>query len=475
MKITFIYPPFKHKRFNENVAVVDEEFGLYQPIGLAYAAAIYRNLGAQVDLIDANALKLTKEIVLEKLKTQKPDILSFDLHSAYTFFDNLEWIKYFKDNLGYKVIILVGGFNFNLYPSEVMYHKEIDFGLLGQANTTAKQFMQFFEKKTSPRKIQGLVYRKNGKVIINKQPEMFCNLEELPFPARDLIPMDKYYSFISGRKNFTVMLSQIGCPFRCNFCAIAKVPFKQRSAKSVFEEILECYNKYKVREIDFFDGTFTANKKVVMELCQLIIDSKIDIAWSCRTRIDRVDDELLSIMAKSGCKRIYYGIESSDDKVIINICKDITISGVKVAIDKTRKYKIAPLGFFMIGNPGDTKEGFMKTVELAKSLNLEYAQFSRTIAKPKTEIDTKLQGITKKDYWSDYLLGKVGEERLPNPWCNIPESEVEQLTKKAYLSFYLRPTYVFKRIIGIRSVHELLRYIKAGFKMIFSMFKQEDL
>jgi radical SAM superfamily enzyme YgiQ (UPF0313 family) len=270
------------------------------------------------------------------------------------------------------------------------------------------------------------------------------------------------------------MLSQIGCPFRCNFCAIAKVPYKQRTAKHVFNEILECYNRYHVREIDFFDGTFTANKKVVEELCKMIINEKLDISWSCRTRIDRVDDELLELMSKSGCKRIYYGIESSDDKVIINICKDITINGVREAIDKTRKHKIAPLGFFMIGNPGDTKEGFLKSIELAKSLNLEYAQFSRTIAKPKTSIDYELQKITKKDYWSEYLLGKVPEERLPNPWCDIPEDEVEQLTKKAYLAFYLRPSYVFKRLVGVRSLHELFRYVKAGTKMLLSTFKQED-
>jgi radical SAM superfamily enzyme YgiQ (UPF0313 family) len=120
----------------------------------------------------------------------------------------------------------------------------------------------------------------------------------------------------------------------------------------------------------------------------------------------------------------------------------------------------------MIGNPGETKESVENTMRFAKSLNLDYVQVMRIIAKPCTSLDDELKKNTGKDYWRDFVIGKEKEKRLPNIWCDLSEEEIDYYLKKMYMKIYINPKYIIKTILRIKSFDELERYIRAGFEMI---------
>jgi radical SAM superfamily enzyme YgiQ (UPF0313 family) len=463
MKIALVFPPYNHKKFNENLRTVDEEFGIYPPLNLAYVAAILEKAGHEVILIDAKALKLSKKAALEKVKKFNPDLLGFML-TTYMFHQTLDWIRYLKQNTDLPVV--VGGINVMNYPRETLSHQEIDYAIIGSAKKALPQLVDALEQGKDFTKIKGLCYKNNGEVNINQPDSLAEDIDELPFPARHLLPNHRYYSFISKRKNFTIMVTAKGCPYPCTFCAIGKIPYSERSPKKIADEIEECYEKYNVREIDFFTATFTLNKSKVMELCEEIKKRGLNIDWSCRSRCDTVNEKLLKEMASAGCKRIYYGIESGDPRILKAVKKNINLKQVEKAIKLTQKYGIKALGFFMIGNPGETRESVEKTVKFAKKLNLDFIQVMRTIPKPCTDLDEDLKRKTGKDYWRDFVLGKEEEKRLPNIWCDLSDKEIDHYMKKLY-SLYFSPKYIIKTILGIKSFHELRRYIKAGLEMIF--------
>jgi len=466
MKIAIIFPPYNHKKFSENLEVVDEEFGVYPPLGPAYAAAILEKAGHEVILIDAKALKLSKREALDRVKKFNPNIMAFML-TTYIFHQTLSWIKYLKREVN--VPVICGGLNLAYYPKETLSHKEIDFGIIGSARESLPKLVKAIQKNKDFSNIKGICYRKNGKVFVNMPDSFHDEIDKLPFPARHLLPNEKYYQFISKKKNFTIMLTAKGCPYLCTFCPIGRMPYSERKVENVMREVEECYKKYHVREIDFFTPTFTVNKKFIFEFCNGLRNLRkkgITIDWSCRSRTDTVDEEMLKNMASVGCKRIYYGIESGNPEVLKNVNKYIKAEKIKKTIKLTQKYGIKALGFFMIGNPGETKESVEETIRFAKKLDLDYVQVMRTTAKPCTGLDDELKKKTGRDYWRDFVLGREKEKKLPNIWCDLSEWEIDYYVKKMYIKTYLNPKYIIKTLLGIKSFGELKRYIKAGIEML---------
>ncbi|RLI95744.1 MAG: hypothetical protein DRO99_05415 [Candidatus Aenigmatarchaeota archaeon] len=462
MKIALVFPPYHHKEFSENLSVVDDEFGKYPPLNLAYVAAILEKSGHEVILIDSNALGLSKHETLKMVREFGPDFMGFML-TTYMFRETCSWIEYLKKNTG--VPVFVGGINVWNYPEETIEKDYIDYAIIGPSSESLPRFIDAVEKGRPLDRIRGIAYMKGGKKIVNQPVSFDENIDELPFPARHLLPNSRYYSFISKRKNFTIMLLSKGCPYKCTFCAITNIPYYQRGIDSVMVEIKECYYRYGIREIDFFDACFTVNREYVIKLCKFIMDSDMDFDWSCRTRVDLVDDELLHYMSRAGCKRIYYGIESASENILSIMNKGINLKKIKESIRLTKKHGIKALGFFMLGNPGETIESMNATIKLSKELDLDYVQFMHTIPKPMTVLDNEMKS-GNHDYWREYVAGRADERRIETDWCDLPENLIDRYIRMAYISFYLRPSYILKTMLEIKSFHELKRYIKSAAKMM---------
>ena len=470
MKIALIHHSLGHKKFSENLKLVDEEFCLAPPIGLAYVAAILEKHGHRVIIIDANALKLSKDKVLGLINEFSPDIIGFRA-DTYWFHRTREWAEYFKKNTSAKII--VGGINISLYPRESLSYDCFDYGIIGEANESLPKLISRLESGGCLDDLPGIVHKKNGEIFFSKPSDEIIDFDSYPFPARHLLPNQLYHSFTSQLKNYTIMVTSLGCPFKCSFCAIVRIKYRERSADNVINEIEECYKKFGVREIDFFDANFFVNKSRVIEICQGILRKGLKIEWSCRSRVDIVDDEVLKLSSLAGCRKIYYGIESASQKVLGDINKNINRDQTVRAVELTRKYGIGALGFFMVGNISDSKESILASIDFAKELKLDFIQVCRTIAKPNTELNDRLISSTGIDYWREYILGKRSEMRLPNPWSQLSEQEIEKYVKKFYKDFYFRIFYVLRRILKIKSLSELFRYMRAALKWAF--FNPSDL
>lgn len=464
MRLALVFNPFKYKVHEENISIVQKYFGLFPPLSLAWVAAIAERAGHRVIIIDARTLGFTKEEVLDRLTSFKPDVMGF-MMTTYMFPETLEWIKFLKQH--FQVPVVIGGYNLRVYPRESCSHPEVDFGVIEQAYYTIPLLFKELESSHSNfDNVPGLVYKRGKEIILTPHPQRI-DFNNFPNPARHLLPNELYAEFPTERRNFTVMVTSLGCPFECKFCEAGRTTYNPRKPDVVVREMEECYHRYAIREIDIFDYEFTGLRERVIEICRLLQEKKLDINWACRSRVDTVDGKLLEKMKNAGCSRIYFGLESGVQGMLDTVNKGIELKQIKKTIGICQDLGIKTLGFFLVGAPGETKKTIRETIKFAKSLNLDYVQFSKTLAKPLTPLWRELVEKSGKDYWRDWILGSEIDRELPRPWTKLTNAQVNIFTKLVYISYYCRPRYILRQLLRLHSWNEFVRKALAFLDMLF--------
>jgi len=462
MRFALIFNPFKYKVHEENLRIVQKYFGMFPPLSLAWVASIAREAGHEVTIIDARTLNLSKEETLERARAFRPDIIGF-MMTTYMFPETMEWVRFIKEGL--RVPVVIGGYNLRVYPRESLSHEEVDYGVVEHALETIPRLFEALEGRRSMEDVPGLVYKKDGRIKIN--PPRPVNFDDFPNPARDLLPNSLYAEFPTERRNFTVMVTSLGCPYNCKFCEAGRTEYNPRRAATVVNEIEECYKKYGIREIDIFDYDFTIDKQRTVDICRGIRDRGIDITWACRSRVD-IDEGLLKEMKSAGCGRIYYGVESGNQGILDRVNKKVTLEHIKNTIRTTRALGMKALGFFLVGAPGETKETVKETLRFAKELKLDYVQFSKCLAKPLTPLWKDMVEETGLDYWREWVLGNETDRRLPRPWTELTNDEIDRFAREAYVIYHSRPSFLIRAALGVKSFSELKRKFLGFLEMMFS-------
>jgi radical SAM superfamily enzyme YgiQ (UPF0313 family) len=472
MRIAFLFAPYRHKRFEENIYVVDEDFGLFPPINVAYAAAIAEKAGHTVRIFDANAsIRLglaSEQQVLAEVEAFQPDAVGL-YFSTYMFRDTLAWARRIKQRLG--CTILAGGVNCSVYPRETLEHPEIDIIVIGHAHRSLPKLLDALDGGGSIEAIEGVGCKVDGELVINApetspRGQACLDFDAFPWPARHLLDNSLYYSFISQKRNFTIALTTLGCPYDCSFCAITRVPRGTRSVDNVVAEIHEVHDRFGVREIDYFDASFLTPSPRTKQLLEALARSPSDMEFSIRARVDSIDATTARALREARVRQVYLGIESSDQSILSALHKRVKPTTVRQTVALLQREGVRPLGFFMLGSPEETLTTAMRTILFAMSLGLDYAQFSRTIAKPDTPLYDELRARTGQDYWRDYVRGTAPEERLPSPWTPLTETQIEAITKLAYVLFYYRPSYVVRALQRVRTREELERSVRTAVRML---------
>jgi len=416
----------------------------FPSLGLASIAGYARDKGFKVRIIDAPALRLSVEGFEKYLKFNSQYYQAKYIGFTATTFSVK--IAYEMAKIAKRIYpaakIVFGGVHATVLPDEVIKKGEIDIAVQGEGEIT---FYEILSGKDLP-EIKGIVFKKGGQIIFNSPRERIGNLDELPFPAYDLLPMDRYYPAKGSYERLPAisMLTSRGCPGRCAFCNKTlgeKMVF--RSAGSLFKEIKMLVNDFKIRQIMFYDDTFTVYKDNIKKFCQLLLNEKIDIAWCCFSRVDYIDLEILKLMKKAGCHQIMYGIESGDQKVLDSINKKTDLGLSRKVVELTKKAGIDVRGAFMLGNPIETRETVLKTLNFALELEPEVAIFNITTPYPGTAMfeEADKKGLITTYDWDDYDLSKP-VMRLEN----ISQEEIIKLYKYCYRRFYFRPKYILRRI-----------------------------
>ena len=469
MKILFLVPPETVSLESSVPKALEAGKGYYPKLGLLYVAAYYeRETGNTATFIDCPPENVSEETMLARVREIKPDMVAMSI-MTFNLLDALRTAKVLKlENPSLKVCL--GGPHVNLYPKETLSLPEIDYVVFGEGERIFTRLTLALEKEEeSLSAINGLGWKKNNVPYINPAETELLDLDKLPFPARHLVDVSSYQHIIGeGRQFFTIQATR-GCPAACTFCDIRKTKFRIRSPESVVDEIEELV-KMGVDDLFFVDDTITIDKKNVLAICNLIVERKIKINFKISARVDTINPEVLAALKKSGCYRIHFGIESATPKHLQYLQKGQTPEKVERAIKMTRNANIGFFAYMMIGIPHETKEEMFATVDFAKKLKPDYAQFSICTPYPKVELYYQMlnEGIVPEDYWQKFAENPTPEFKIRFWNKDFTEEELREIQDQCHARFYSSPTYIMKQITQLKSWTDFTAKARMGTKILTS-------
>ncbi len=354
MKILFINPYFSYKG--------KDKF----PVGLAYLAGVAKQF-REVFIIDENLRKFSISDI-EKIKPDYVGITS-TTPSFQRAIQIAEQIKSYYN----KIKIIFGGTHVSFRPQDVSHADVI---IRGEGEETLKEILE--EKPLE--KIKGISFRHNGKFITNPDRKLISDLDSIPNPAYELFDLKKY--------DIVGVVSSRGCPYSCSYCCAARFwqnRVRFRSPEIFLEELKFLWDKG-VRKIKIHDSTFTLDKNRAKKICELMIDNKLDFAWSCETRPDHLDEGLLQTMKKSGCRLICIGVDSGSQSVLNKNNRKIKVEQMKRVLALTKKIGLRTRAYVTFGLRDETERSVRETLEFLKQTQPEQIMLSLATIYPGTDL-----------------------------------------------------------------------------------------
>lgn len=438
-----------------------------------YIAAYLLKNGHDVKIVDLYASHLQDREIISFIRRFKPWMVGLSTFTAST--DPMFYLgKLIKETFP-SIKIVLGGIHASYLPGACLSHQSVDFVIRGEGEITFLELVNAIETNKSFSDVNGIAYRLNGKIVCTPHRQLISDVDSLPWPAYHLIDFDKYFLAITRgvtNKRVASILTMRGCLYKCTFCSHHydyNSRVRKRDSQDVVDEIRYLYEKYGVRELQFEDNSFTCDPERVLKICSLINKNKLRISWNCNIRADKVSDELFYTMKKSGCESVLLGVESGSQKMLDLMKKGVTVEQVRSAVKIVKKYHIRINCSFVIGTPGDTRDTVLQTYRLAKELDPDYVMFSSLIPSVGSELfevaveEGKVDIHTLKG--ADYITVYSDKDPIIE-MCQLTKEELIFFMEKFTRSFYLRPKYIIKRLLNIRSFSEIIR-IFWGLSMIF--------
>ena len=468
MKILFVSPQGSNLYAKMKVGL--------PPLGVAYLAAVTREKGHEVTILDRaiDHRKLTISYF------QKFDIIGISADTPR--YPEAVGIAKIAKKAGKK--ILMGGYHVSFLDKEALDTGVVDFIVRGEAEEIIINLLEALENKTSLKTVKGISYLENGEYVRTPDAPPPRNLDAMPFPARDLLPMDKYTSQMQGMP-LTNLITSRGCPFNCYFCSSSKfggLKWRYRSAKSIVDEMEMLYNDYGYRTFAFMDDNFTLSKKRVMDFAdELEKRGMTDILWWCFSRVDILirNEDMVKRMAESGAFQIFLGLESHNEGVLNDYGKNVGNTEQDKAIELLHKYGINIHGSFIIGDINETEDMVLQTARWARDVNPKVTQFSVLTPYPGTALynDVEKEGRFLHKKWElyDALHSTVRTD-------NISPKRIQQLLIKAYKMAYINKNRLLHKRPQSKIITEKLKKMhKKPFTIrdlivpirVFSVFRLE--
>ena len=485
-----IYPPASIYKRDPTVP------GAFPPLGLAYIAAAVRQRGYEVQILDALALGINRveehnsivrfglsdKEISEYIKQYEPHVVGISCHFTAHALDVNRTAAIAKQT-NPQILTIVGGAHACSLPAELLKDKNIDIVVKGEGENTFLDILDSLARNTQPQNIPGTIVKKDGDIIRNPERELIGDLDSIPFPARELLPMESYFNWKSGVDNYdmrhpnTAMVTSRGCPMKCVFCSIHSIwgqhTWRARSAVNVVDEMELLHTKYGVREIQFVDDNLTLDKKRIIQICNEIIKRKLNVKWTTPNgvAISTLDEELLRVMKKSGCYRLSFGIESGSLETQEFIGKKIQLDRTKELIRYSNKLGLWTIGFFIIGFPYETKESIEQTVQYAVNSDLDYATFYLPMPFP----GTRLSSILEKEGFlndikdeEDYSFSLSATRGCRTKYFS--PVQLQQVKDSAYQSFmnsvlkkFMNPLRILRRMRSWEDCVYISRLMRKGF------------
>jgi len=438
------------------------------PIGLAYIAGYLRAMGLWVRVVDCTALRWDWERLREAISRLEPDVVGVGGPTCYAK-RALEVLRIAKEELGPDVLTVAGGPHFTFTAEESLLENPfLDVVVLGEGELTMYELVRAFGRGEALGSVKGIAFRDElGRVVRTGERQLIEDLDALPFPAWDLLPMERY-RLVAWGKRATMLVSSRGCPFKCSFCSeriFWRNVWRPHGPKRVVDEMELVVKRYGKDLIWFGDDTFNLSRTRNVAICKEIIERGLKVAWGIEARADLIarDKDIIGLMKDAGLFWVLIGVEAASDAELRRLGKGSTLSQVREAFKVLKDHDIITQAMFIIGERYDTRETILAKERLAEELDADFAIFTPLTPLPGTplyELAEREGWIEVRD-WSKYDLAHA-----IMPTETLSRREVEALMVLCYKRFFLRP---LKLLRGLTSRNPYRRAVNAYFlrRMVF--------
>lgn len=442
-KVLLVYPPSAISVFSKSkiqVAIPNIPY-----LSLAVLASPLLEKGHEVEILDLSFSIDPWKDLKNNLSIFSPDYVGISATTAL-YKEMVEISKIVKghDN---NIITIGGGVHVSTFPQDTVKEPSLDIVVIGEGDYTLTDIVSGLDINS----INGIGYKNEGKIYINRHRDLIKNLDDLPFPAWHLYDIKKYKTpRLNCKKNpVGAMVTSRGCPYACSFCNknVFGRKFRAKSADRVVDEMEFMLNSG-FKEIHIWDDNFSADINRAKEICDKILERGLNFPWNLYNgfRVDRVDKELLEKAYDAGCYRVSFGVESGDQKILNNINKGITLDQVRQVFKFAKDVGIETMAFFMVGLPGDTEDTMRKTIEFAKEIDPDIPKVAITMPLPGTPLynDWNDKGYIKTYDWSKYVF------HAPTEVYDLPDLKWDTIFEyynRFYRELYLNPHFILKRFI----------------------------
>lgn len=423
---------------------------LWPPMALAQLAAINIDECNFSEILDFIVNKSNLDNAVKTIREGKYDFMVIITNHS-TFYNDLEFSEEVKKNCKEIKIIFCGDY-VTQNKEQALSNPEIDYIIIGEPDYTISKLISNLMNDKDISTIKGLGYRINKKNIFNGQSENIKSLDDLPFPARDLLNQEKYFNPFAKQLPFTTIMSSRGCPYNCSFCVTGQVygkKFRARSVKSMIAEIVYCNEELGIKEFFFRDEIFTFDRERIKQFCMELINLDLNISWMCATRVDKLDYALLEWMKLSGCHLIKFGVESGSQLILDDVNKGFTVEDTIKTFEYLKDLKIDSVAHLIIGTSKETIATLNETIKFLEKIEPSYVSVNIAFPYPGTEF----------------------EKQEP---CKLSKSLLLHYSNKIHRNFHSRPTYIWRRIKSINSFGEFKRLFLSGLRFLWGSFKNKS-
>jgi radical SAM superfamily enzyme YgiQ (UPF0313 family) len=438
-------------------------------LGLLYLAAVLRKNGYEVDVIDCQALGYWYDDVEKELAKRKPNVVGIT-STTLTYKPALRIAKIAK-RVCPEAKTILGGCHVTFWDFEALREcPHADIIVRKEGEITLLEVMKCFDGGDSLRNVLGITYRDKEEIIRNPDRPYIENLDKLPFPAHDLLPIERLRK--AGTLIFPVITSR-GCIFWCDFCTAVRMfgrKYRTRSPKNIADELELLEKEFSAEEIAFCDDLFTLDQTRVLKLCREIKERNLKIRWTCGTRVDMVTKDLLRTMKEAGCTGVWFGVESGSQRLLNDMHKGISVDQTIKAFKWAREIGLRTLAQVIIGFPGEDRETAWETIRLVEKISPDEVGFYN-VATPFP--GTPLYDQVVKNGWlrvTDFEKYDTTKPIFETPLLSM--KEIEKIRELAFLRFYIRPKNILRSFakglghgfsFSKAALYHLLKAIKASF------------
>ncbi len=431
MKIALVNPPYPPSVHSHPPFI---------PLGIAYLSAVAEKAGHEVTVIDCQAEKLTHEDFRKRIAHTPADIIG--VTATTLLYKSAMQIITTAKQVQPQAITVLGGSHGTFWDEGALNEfPSLDIIVRREGEQTFIELLDKLHSKSSLDTVLGITFRGEGKIIRTPDRPFIEDLDSLPFPAHDLLPLEKLKH--TGKILFPLITSR-GCVYWCDFCSTVRMfgrAYRWRSPKNVVDEMQLVHDKYGVNQVTFYDDAFTVNRDRVMKICEELRTRNLNITWDCGTRVDMVDREMLKTMHDAGCFAVWLGVESGSEAILGAMNKRIKLDQTRLAFKTANKAGLMTIANTVIGFPGETEQTANETIRFIKELNPDSVGFYVATPYPGTPMYEQV----KQKGWlrvTDFDKYDTANPTFETPWLTM--EKLAKIRYKAYQEFYLRPSYVLK-------------------------------